>query len=169
MVGVACGTVDGVATGVLVVVLVTVGVVGVAVEDPPLVADDPDAERGGTVVEVPLSAASAARSWAMVAASCCCSAVKVVEVLVTVEGVGTTATVAGATCAPTQLSATAVTPTQPSSDAVAALFGVVIGRPSHRRRLRHRRRSSPALRWSSLLARWTLKALERYRKAPLFR
>ena len=167
VVGVVVGTVGGVVVpGVLGVVVR--GVAGTEVEGDPVEAGVPEVDE---IVVVELErAASAAFSLAMVAARRCCSAVKVVEVLeVTTLVDGEVAVAAGATWAPTQLSATAVTPTQPSSDADAALFGVVIGRPSFRGHHRrpsdryHRRHSRPAP-W--LTSWWALRWL---RFAPLRR
>jgi hypothetical protein len=156
VVGVVVGTVGGVVVpGVLGVVVR--GVAGTEVEGDPVEAGVPEVDE---IVVVELErAASAAFSLAMVAARRCCSAVKVVEVLeVTTLVDGEVAVAAGATWAPTQLSATAVTPTQPSSDADAALFGVVIGRPSsrgHHRRPSGHRRNTLRRRHRSTLVRWS--------------
>jgi hypothetical protein len=150
VVGVVVGTVGGVVVPGILGTVVR-GVAGTEVEGEPVEAGVPGVD-GIVVVELE-RAASAAFSLAMVAARRCCSAVNVVEVLeVTTLVDGEVAVAAGATWAPTQLSATAVTPTQPSSDADAALFGVVIGRPSspgHHRRPngRHRRRHSRTSQW----------------------
>ena len=161
VVGVVAGTVGGVVVpGVLAAVVP--GTCGTVVDGAP-VDEEPVEEElpavGGDVVVVPERAASAAFSRAIVAARRCCSAVKVVVGLVVTTVIdGVVVVEAGATWAPTQLSATAVTPTQPSSEADAALLGVVIGLP--RRRHRHccpschcrsflrRRHRSMWVRWS---------------------
>ena len=161
VVGVVVGTVGGVVVPGAVTTVVP-GTRGTVVEGAP-VDEEPVKEGlpavGRDVVVVPESAASAAFSRAIVAARRCCSAVKVVVGLVVATVVdGVVVVEAGATWAPTQLSATAVTPTQPSSEADAALLGVVIGLP--RRRHRHccpschcrsflrRRHRSMWVRWS---------------------
>jgi len=162
VVGVVAGTVGGVVVPGTLTTVVR-GACGTVVEGAPVdeePVDDGAPGVDGDVVVVPESAASAAFSRAMVTARRCCSAVKVVVGLVVTTVVEDGVAVeAGATWAPTQLSATAVTPTQPSSDADAALFGVVIGRPSFRR---HHRRQSSQCRISrhhhlhSTLVRWSM-------------
>lgn len=96
VVGVVTGTRGGDVTGVFNVVLVATGEV-VGVEDG-VVPLDTGGEEGAVVVEVPDSAASAARSLAIIAWRRCCSAVKVVDMLdATGADEGVTLLVAGAT------------------------------------------------------------------------